>query len=74
MIKKSMISNNNVSCGVSHQNNIKNGVFPASLTSWLFVVTLVLGVRLAGIDPSLNLIDGIHAMVRPKRIQVFSII
>jgi hypothetical protein len=40
------------------KNQIRNGVFPASLTSWLFVVTLVLGIKLTGfIDPSFGLIE-----------------
>ncbi|KAH9525090.1 Carnitine O-palmitoyltransferase 1, liver isoform [Bulinus truncatus] len=42
------------------KNNIHNGVFPASLYSWLFVVTLVLGIRLANYDPSFGLIQWIH--------------
>jgi len=46
-----------------YKNNIRNGVFPASPTSWLFVVTLILGIRLAGYDPSLNTISGIHSII-----------
>ncbi|KAK3793711.1 hypothetical protein RRG08_006533 [Elysia crispata] len=42
------------------KNNIRNGVFPASPTSWLFVVTIILGIRLAGADPSFGWIEKIH--------------
>ncbi|XP_012935595.1 carnitine O-palmitoyltransferase 1, liver isoform [Aplysia californica] len=43
------------------KNNVRNGVFPASMTSWLFVVTLILGIRLAGFDPSFGSISLIHS-------------
>ncbi|GFN93579.1 carnitine o-palmitoyltransferase 1, liver isoform [Plakobranchus ocellatus] len=42
------------------KNNIRNGVFPASPTSWLFVETLILGLTLAGMDPSFGLMETIH--------------
>ncbi|CAL1543140.1 unnamed protein product [Lymnaea stagnalis] len=42
------------------KNNIRNGVFPASMSSWLFVVTIILGIKLAGADPSFGLIEWIH--------------
>ncbi|BFZ25151.1 hypothetical protein BsWGS_28191 [Bradybaena similaris] len=43
------------------KNQIRNGVFPASLSSWLFVATLILGIKLTGVfDPSYGFIDLIH--------------
>ncbi|XP_025099483.1 carnitine O-palmitoyltransferase 1, liver isoform-like isoform X1 [Pomacea canaliculata] len=42
------------------KNNFRNGVFPASPISWLFTVTLMLGLKLAGWDPSCGLIGLLH--------------
>ncbi|XP_013061441.2 carnitine O-palmitoyltransferase 1, liver isoform-like isoform X2 [Biomphalaria glabrata] len=42
------------------KNNIHNGVFPASLYSWLIVVTIVLAVQLVSYDPSFGFIQLIH--------------
>jgi len=39
------------------KNSIHNGVYPATINSWLCVVTVVLGVEMAGFDPSLNMIS-----------------
>ncbi|XP_059169843.1 carnitine O-palmitoyltransferase 1, liver isoform-like isoform X2 [Physella acuta] len=42
------------------KNNIRNGVFPATITSWMFVVGIILAVKLAGFDPSFGVIESIH--------------
>ncbi|XP_061195798.1 carnitine O-palmitoyltransferase 1, liver isoform-like isoform X1 [Saccostrea echinata] len=41
------------------KNQIKNGVYPATPMSWLFVLTFVLAFILAGVDPSFGLIKWI---------------
>ncbi|KAL3883613.1 hypothetical protein ACJMK2_029858 [Sinanodonta woodiana] len=41
------------------KNKFKNGAYPASPISLLFVATIVLALRLGGVDPSLGIIDGI---------------
>lgn len=41
------------------QNQMKNGVYPASPMSWLFVLTFVLAFILAGVDPSFAMIGWI---------------
>lgn len=41
------------------QNQMKNGVYPASPMSWLFVLTFVLAFILAGVDPSFGMIGWI---------------
>lgn len=38
------------------QNQMKNGVYPATPMSWLFVLTFVLAFILAGVDPSFGMI------------------
>ncbi|XP_048771840.2 carnitine O-palmitoyltransferase 1, liver isoform-like isoform X2 [Ostrea edulis] len=38
------------------KNQMKNGVYPATPMSWLFVLTFVLAFILAGVDPSFGLI------------------
>lgn len=38
---------------------MKNGVYPASPMSWLFVLTFVLAFILAGVDPSFGMIGWI---------------
>ena len=43
-------------CMPSLQNQIKNGVYPATPLSWLFVLTFLLALILAGVDPSLGMI------------------
>ncbi|KAK3098023.1 hypothetical protein FSP39_015419 [Pinctada imbricata] len=47
------------------KNQFKNGVYPATPMSWLFVVTIVLALILAGVDPSLGMIKFIsnHAPI-----------
>lgn len=42
------------------KNNFRNGVFPAYPMSWLFAITTVLGLKLAGWDPSYGLIGLLH--------------
>nr|XP_022293319.1 carnitine O-palmitoyltransferase 1, liver isoform-like isoform X1 [Crassostrea virginica]XP_022293320.1 carnitine O-palmitoyltransferase 1, liver isoform-like isoform X1 [Crassostrea virginica] len=45
------------------KNQMKNGVYPATPMSWLFVLTFVLGFILAGVDPSFGMIGWIKTHV-----------
>lgn len=38
------------------KNGLKNGVFPGTPASWAFIATLVLALKLAGVDPSFGII------------------
>ncbi|CAG2207308.1 CPT1A [Mytilus edulis] len=39
------------------QNQFKNGTYPATPTSWLFIATIVLALKIGGFDPSFGLIE-----------------
>ena len=39
------------------QNQFKNGTYPATPTSWLFIATIVLALKMGGIDLSFGLIE-----------------